>query len=121
MPVRIQGTQTLTQIKKTVSNTKVTHRAVERSIVGVCMRNRIPNIQIRRGSGNCGRRKRNHYTGKVTSQGRLIIDGLEESLNGGREMTLMVVEDAHQQDRSMMDANGRMMMIKIRKMTSALQ
>ncbi|CAG9834789.1 unnamed protein product [Diabrotica balteata] len=51
LPVLTYGAETLTLIKTTIDKIRLTQRAMERSIIGITIRDKVPNIEIRRRTG----------------------------------------------------------------------
>lgn len=51
LPVMTYGAETLTLTKKTIKRIRVTQRAMERSMLGISLRDRTPNNEIRRRTG----------------------------------------------------------------------
>lgn len=51
LPVLTYGAETLTLTKKTVNKIRVAQRAMERSMLGVSLRDRVPNTRLRQMSG----------------------------------------------------------------------
>lgn len=47
LPVLTYGAETLTLTKKTVSKIRITQRAMERSMLGLSLRDKVPNIEVR--------------------------------------------------------------------------